>query len=104
MFPAFFITEGHPFLIHLYATYQTKQHVCFVMEYACGGDLMMHIHADVFSEPRTIFYAGCVVLGLQFLHENKIVYRDLKLDNLLLDKQGFVKVSFQNNYRVYKYN
>jgi len=86
-------TEGHPFLIHLYATYQTKQHVCFVMEYACGGDLMMHIHADVFSEPRTIFYAGCVVLGLQFLHENKIVYRDLKLDNLLLDKQGFVKIA-----------
>ena len=69
------------------------------MEYACGGDLMMHIHADVFSEPRTIFYAGCVVLGLQFLHENKIVYRDLKLDNLLLDKQGFVKVSIKNPYK-----
>ena len=84
---------GHPFLVHLYACFQTRQHVCFVMEYACGGDLMMHIHADVFTEPRTIFYAGCVVLGLQFLHENKIVYRDLKLDNLLLDKVGFIKVS-----------
>ena len=47
------------------------------MEYACGGDLMMHIHSDVFSEPRTVFYAGCVVLGLQYLHENKIVYRSV---------------------------
>lgn len=45
------------------------------MEYACGGDLMMHIHSDVFSEPRTVFYSGCVVLGLQYLHEHNIVYR-----------------------------
>lgn len=52
-----------------------QQHVCFVMEYAAGGDLMMHIHADVFSEPRAIFYAACVVLGLQYLHESKIIYR-----------------------------
>ena len=48
------------------------------MEYAAGGDLMMHIHADVFTEPRTVFYTGCVVLGLQYLHENKIIYRYAK--------------------------
>ena len=54
---------------------ETQTHVCFVMEYAAGGDLMMHIHADVFSEPRAVFYAACVVLGLQYLHENKIIYR-----------------------------
>ena len=52
-----------------------QSHVCFVMEYAAGGDLMMHIHADVFTEPRTVFYTACVVLGLQYLHENKIIYR-----------------------------
>jgi len=45
------------------------------MEYACGGDLMMHIHSDVFSEPRSVFYAGCVVLGLQYLHDHNVVYR-----------------------------
>jgi protein kinase N len=52
-----------------------QAHVCFVMEYAAGGDLMMHIHADVFTEPRAVFYAACVVLGLQYLHESKIIYR-----------------------------
>ncbi|XP_054715930.1 serine/threonine-protein kinase N-like [Uloborus diversus] len=83
----------HPFLVNLFACFQTPNHVCFVMEYACGGDLMMHIHADIFPEPRAAFYAACVVLGLQYLHQNKIIYRDLKLDNLLLDAEGYVKLA-----------
>lgn len=83
----------HPFLVNLFACFQTPEHVCFVMEYTAGGDLMMHIHADVFTEPRAVFYSACVVLGLQFLHDNKIVYRDLKLDNLLLDTEGYVKIA-----------
>ncbi|KAJ7992712.1 hypothetical protein DPEC_G00281520 [Dallia pectoralis] len=86
-------SSHHPFLVNLFACFQTPEHVCFVMEYTAGGDLMMHIHADVFTEPRAVFYAACVVLGLQFLHDQKIVYRDLKLDNLLLDREGYVKIA-----------
>ena len=74
----------HPFLVNMFACFQTKSHVCFVMEYAAGGDLMMHIHADVFSEPRAVFYTACVVLGLQYLHENKIIYRYVSILSLVL--------------------
>jgi len=88
------INKGHhPFLINLFACFQTPEHVCFVMEYANGGDLMMHIHQEVFNEARACFYASCVVLGLQFLHDHKIIYRDLKLDNLLLDTDGYLKMA-----------
>uniref|UniRef100_A0A3Q2WME4 Protein kinase domain-containing protein n=1 Tax=Haplochromis burtoni TaxID=8153 RepID=A0A3Q2WME4_HAPBU len=78
----------HPFLVNLHGCFQTSDHVCFVMEYLPGGDLMIHIHNDVFTEAQTRFYSACVLLGLEFLHLNKIIYRDLKLDNLLMDADG----------------
>uniref|UniRef100_A0A8C3CUV9 protein kinase C n=1 Tax=Cairina moschata TaxID=8855 RepID=A0A8C3CUV9_CAIMO len=86
-------SSDHPFLVNMFACFQTPHHACFVMEYTPGGDLMMRIHEDVFPEHMARFYTACVVLGLQFLHEKKIVYRDLKLDNLLLDAEGFVKIA-----------
>ncbi|KAM8933352.1 serine/threonine-protein kinase N3 [Pelodytes ibericus] len=86
-------SSGHPFLVNMFGCFQTPEHACFVMEYMPGGDLMMHIHSNVFSQTATSFYSACVVLGLQFLHEKKIIYRDLKLDNLLMDASGFVKIA-----------
>ncbi|XP_071339926.1 serine/threonine-protein kinase N2-like isoform X3 [Trachinotus anak] len=83
----------HPFLVNLHGCFQTSDHVCFVMEYLPGGDLMIHIHNNVFTEAQTRFYSACVLLGLEFLHLNKIIYRDLKLDNLLMDTDGFVKIT-----------
>uniref|UniRef100_A0A8C5QZJ8 protein kinase C n=1 Tax=Leptobrachium leishanense TaxID=445787 RepID=A0A8C5QZJ8_9ANUR len=86
-------SSGHPFLVNMLGCFQTQGHACFVMEYLPGGDLMMHIHSNVFSQTATSFYSACVILGLQFLHEQKIIYRDLKLDNLLMDANGFVKIA-----------
>ncbi|XP_056426706.1 serine/threonine-protein kinase N1-like isoform X2 [Hyla sarda] len=84
---------SHPFLLSLLGCFQTRDHVCFVMDFMAGGDLMTHIHTEVFSQQRAMFYAACVLLGLQFLHSKNIVYRDLKLDNLLLDSEGYVKLA-----------
>uniref|UniRef100_A0A3Q2CLS8 Protein kinase N3 n=1 Tax=Cyprinodon variegatus TaxID=28743 RepID=A0A3Q2CLS8_CYPVA len=83
----------HPFLVNLHGCFQTADHVCFVMAYSPGGDLMKHIHTNIFSEKQTLFYSSCVLLGLEFLHQNKIVYRDLKLDNLLMDADGYVRIA-----------
>ncbi|XP_041825430.1 serine/threonine-protein kinase N2 isoform X2 [Melanotaenia boesemani] len=86
-------SSRHPFLVNLHGCFQTSDHVCFVMAYSPGGDLMKHIHTSIFSEKQTWFYSSCVLLGLEFLHQNKIVYRDLKLDNLLMDADGFVRIA-----------
>ncbi|KAL3042097.1 hypothetical protein OYC64_020113 [Pagothenia borchgrevinki] len=86
-------TSQHPFLVNLFGCFQTAEHVCFVMAYCPGGDLMTHIHASIFTEKQARFYSSCVLLGLEFLHQNKIVYRDLKLDNLLMDADGFVRIA-----------
>uniref|UniRef100_A0A8C4QZ16 Protein kinase C n=1 Tax=Eptatretus burgeri TaxID=7764 RepID=A0A8C4QZ16_EPTBU len=84
----------HPFLTHLFGTFQTKEHLLFVMEFLTGGDLMFHIqNKGRFDPARTMFYGAEIVSGLQFLHTQRIVYRDLKLDNILLDGDGHVKIA-----------
>ncbi|KAG7272892.1 hypothetical protein CRUP_009394 [Coryphaenoides rupestris] len=84
----------HPFLTSLKYSFQTKDRLCFVMEYVNGGELFFHLSRErVFSEERTRFYGAEIVSALDYLHSAKIVYRDLKLENLMLDKDGHIKIT-----------
>ncbi|KAL3102080.1 hypothetical protein niasHS_003489 [Heterodera schachtii] len=83
-----------PFLCQLFASFQSNEYLFFVMHYLNGGDLMYHIQqVKRFDEQRTRFYTCEIICALQYLHSKNIIYRDLKLDNILLDSDGHIHLA-----------
>jgi serum/glucocorticoid-regulated kinase 2 len=84
----------HPFLVSLHYSFQTERALCFVLEYCPGGELFNLLQKRRrLTEEQTRFYASQIVLALEYLHSREIVYRDLKPENVLLDAEGYIKVT-----------
>ncbi|XP_039689762.1 phototropin-1 isoform X2 [Medicago truncatula] len=86
----------HPFLPALYASFQTKTHICLITDYCPGGELFLLLErqpAKVLKEDAVRFYAAEVVTALEYLHCQGIIYRDLKPENVLLQRSGHVSLT-----------
>ncbi|VTJ83725.1 Hypothetical predicted protein [Marmota monax] len=93
------LTKVHSrFIVSLAYAFETKTDLCLVMTIMNGGDVRYHIYSvdeesPGLPEPRAIFYTAQMLSGLEHLHQRRIVYRDLKPENVLLDDGGNVRIS-----------
>mmetsp|Transcript_9563 Transcript_9563/g.18033 ORF Transcript_9563/g.18033 Transcript_9563/m.18033 type:complete len:696 (-) Transcript_9563:916-3003(-) len=86
--------SSHPFILSLIKTFQNHDHIFMLFELLQGGELFSLVVGSNGGLPynQARFYAACVTEGLAYLHRKHIVYRDLKLENLVVDSEGYVKI------------
>ncbi|XP_072437048.1 ribosomal protein S6 kinase alpha-5-like isoform X2 [Chiloscyllium punctatum] len=80
-----------PFLVTLHYAFQTDTKLHLILDYVNGGELFTHLYQrEHFTEEDVQIYAGEIVLALEHLHQLGIIYRDIKLENILLDGDGHI--------------
>ncbi|XP_013401008.1 ribosomal protein S6 kinase alpha-5 [Lingula anatina] len=85
------VIRQSPFLVTLHYAFQTDAKLHLILDYVNGGELFTHLYQrEQFREPEVKIYIGEIVLALETLHKLGIIYRDIKLENILLDKDGHV--------------
>lgn len=81
-------------MVSLYETFETKKHILFVMELCAGGDLLNYVWKWwKLKEEVAKYFFKQIISGIQYIHSKNIIHRDIKLDNLLLDGDGKIKIA-----------
>ena len=83
-----------PWIVELKASFQEDDYLYLVMEYLPGGDFMnLLIKKDILSEDEARFYTAELILAIESIHKLDCIHRDIKPDNMLIDKNGHIKLS-----------
>ena len=85
----------HPFILYLEYAFHDEKNAYMVTEYLKGGDLRYYLDNPnhVFEEKQAQFIIACVILAVEFLHNNGIVHRDIRPENIIFDKDGYCKLA-----------
>ena len=84
----------NPFLVNMICAFQDYENLYLVMDLLTGGDLRYHLcKRKTFIEEETKFFISCLILGLEYIHQNNIIHRDIKPENLVLDEKGYVRIT-----------
>lgn len=88
------VAADHPFVCKLCFAFQSSEFLYLVMEFLPGGDLMtLLIDRDTLTEAEAKFYVAETVIAIDSIHKLGFIHRDVKPDNLLIDKDGHIKLS-----------
>ena len=83
-----------PFVVELLSSFQDDKHLYLEMEFLVGGDLMSQlIKKEIFSEYEAKFYCAQIITAVEYIHSLNCIHRDIKPDNILIDRQGHIKLS-----------
>ena len=85
---------NHPFIVNMHFSFQDINSLYLVMDLITGKDIRYHLsQKKQFSAEISKFFLACTILGLEYIHYNNILHRDIKPDNLVIDKNGYVKIT-----------
>ena len=90
-----FLSKLHnPFIVNMHYAFQDAENLYLVMDLMPGGDLRFHISRHKkFSEEQTRFFICGIIIALEYIHANNVIHRDIKPENLVLDENGYVRLT-----------
>eukprot|EP01017_Pseudomicrothorax_dubius_P029719 TRINITY_DN3642_c0_g2_i1.p2 TRINITY_DN3642_c0_g2~~TRINITY_DN3642_c0_g2_i1.p2 ORF type:complete len:257 (-),score=64.07 TRINITY_DN3642_c0_g2_i1:327-1097(-) len=93
----------HPFLVNMVCAFQDRENIYLIMDLVTGGDLRFHVSKRrLFTEEQTRFVIACILLGLEYLHNNGVLHRDVKPENVVLDSRGYCKLTDLGIARIWR--
>ena len=92
----------NPFLVNMVFSFQDVDNLYLIMDLLLGGDLRYHLNKhEVFNENHLKFFIACTISGLDYLHSNNIIHKDIKPENLVFDNKGYLHITDLGISKIY---